>query len=429
MSVALRIYRVVGVTNTNATAALSRYSQEKTALVGSSPYHAFFLFFYIRQILVPLFFFLYEFEMASNGPDQILHAIQQLQLEVQHQSTQLQQQRDEIIGLKAQIQLLTNVRPTNDERRKRPCLPDPEKFNGQSYKFDTWLPSIKAKLSVDGETIGNNKSQFYYVYLNLESSVQSSLSYQLATAEESQSWDFNTILDALTRIHDNPNKTNEAAERLHTIKQGDTHVAAYTQKFERLLFEARGDKWDDIVKINYFKAGLSTTLKNRLSQQLDLPDTYSDFLKTVQRLDRRSDHTYPSTGGGKLTQNGGDKMDLSVNTISAIRPESPETRARAHARSASPSQRQLWRTNNCCVRCGESDHWVNSCPLAPYKEGAIVSPQLVPSPRKTGAFTVNSINNYNRFHRQHPEEEANRYEIEDYEYSDHESDAGSLIGT
>ena len=79
-------------------------------------------------------------------------------------------------------------------------------------------------------------------------------------------------------------------------------MAAYIQKFERLLFEAKGDKWDDTVKINYFKAGLSTTLKNRLSQQLDLPSTYSNFLKTIQRLDRRSDHTYTSAGVGQKPQ-------------------------------------------------------------------------------------------------------------------------------
>ena len=119
-------------------------------------------------------------------------------------------------------------------------------------------------------------------------------------------------------------------------------------------------------------------------------------------------------------------MDLSnvyasLNTLGAVRPDSPR-----RARSASPSQRQEWRANNCCVRCGEKDHWVNSCPWAPYKAGAIVVPQLVPSTRNKGTFTVNSINNYNRFHRQHPEEEGNRHEVEDYEYSDYEGLVESL---
>jgi hypothetical protein len=55
--------------------------------------------------------------------------------------------------------------------RPRPRLPDPEKFTSSSYKFDTWLPSIKAKLLVDGTAIGDATAQFYYVYLNLKSSI------------------------------------------------------------------------------------------------------------------------------------------------------------------------------------------------------------------------------------------------------------------
>jgi hypothetical protein len=51
-------------------------------------------------------------------------------------------------------------------------LPDPEKFAGSTYRFDTWLLSIKAKLSIDRSAIGDSIAQFYYIYLNLEFSVQ-----------------------------------------------------------------------------------------------------------------------------------------------------------------------------------------------------------------------------------------------------------------
>lgn len=46
------------------------------------------------------------------------------------------------------------------------------KFAGCAQKYDTWLPAIKAKLRVDADAIGDQIAQFYYVYLNLESSVQ-----------------------------------------------------------------------------------------------------------------------------------------------------------------------------------------------------------------------------------------------------------------
>ena len=95
------------------------------------------------------------------------------------------------------------VQPT-----RSPCLklPNPEKFASQTYKFDTWLPSIKAKLRLDGTAIGDATAQFYYVYLNLDSSVQAMVLPQLSHVESAQQWDYNSILDQLARVYDNPNK-------------------------------------------------------------------------------------------------------------------------------------------------------------------------------------------------------------------------------
>ncbi len=87
---------------------------------------------------------------------------------------EVQRQRDEINTLRSQ-------RATT---RPKPCLLDPKKFSGQAHKFDTWLPSIRAKLRVDGEAIGDATAQFYYVYLNLDSHVQAMVLPQLGQAEE-----------------------------------------------------------------------------------------------------------------------------------------------------------------------------------------------------------------------------------------------------
>ena len=92
-----------------------------------------------------------------------------IQVELQHEFAQtiaefraeLQCQHEEILYLRSHA-------PT----RPKLSLPEPEKFNRQTHKFDTWLPSIKAKLRVDSTAIGDSIVQFYYVYLNLESHVQ-----------------------------------------------------------------------------------------------------------------------------------------------------------------------------------------------------------------------------------------------------------------
>jgi hypothetical protein len=44
---------------------------------------------------------------------------------------------------------------TKASAKPKASLPDPKKFNGLAHKFDTWLPSIKAKLRVNGAAIGD----------------------------------------------------------------------------------------------------------------------------------------------------------------------------------------------------------------------------------------------------------------------------------
>jgi hypothetical protein len=89
--------------------------------------------------------------------------------------TQVQREFD---GLRAEI---TTLRAKNSQKLK---LPDPEKFARLTYKFDTWLPLIKAKLRINGPAIGDSIAQFYYVYLNLESSVQLMVLPQLSYIEQ-----------------------------------------------------------------------------------------------------------------------------------------------------------------------------------------------------------------------------------------------------
>ena len=104
---------------------------------------------------------------------------------------------------------------------------------------------------------------------------------QLSHAESTQEWDYNTILDQLARVYDNPNKQQEAEDRLYALKQGNDSLPAFIARFERTLYEAGGQSWPDINKISSFRNGLNSTIRSRLAQQLTLPRVYADFLRTV----------------------------------------------------------------------------------------------------------------------------------------------------
>ena len=140
---------------------------------------------------------------------------------------------------------------------------------------------------MDREAIGDNTAQFYYVYGNLESTVQAMVLPQLSYAEKQKSWDYKTILEQLERVNDNPNAVQEAKDALQAIKQGDQPLPSYIARFERLLYEAEGQDWADANKIITFRSGLSPALRKALSHQLNLPTTYPAFISVVQQLSRR----------------------------------------------------------------------------------------------------------------------------------------------
>jgi hypothetical protein len=274
------------------------------------------------------------------------------QVQVQHQFDQLQA---EITTLRAQLALQTTQPPP----RLRTRLPDPEKFAGSTYKFDTWLPSIKAKLRVDGEAIGDAIAQFYYVYLNLDSAVQSMVLPQLSRAEEVQRWDYNSILEQLARVYDNPNKQQEAEDKLYSLRQGIDSLPAFIAKFERTLYEAGGQAWPDVNKISNFRNGLNSALRSRLAQQLTLPRVYDEFLRTAQQLSSKT-AAPPYVTAPKIAS---DPMDISAFSIGAILPDKiPESSRWATIAAVNDDDSGIYTDSEDEVSEGEVERWVAKNP-------------------------------------------------------------------
>jgi hypothetical protein len=296
-------------------------------------------------------------------------AIAELRQEMTHQHTEIERQAAELSSLRAVNDFL---RTTPTTSRPKPSLPDPDKFNGTVQRFDTWLPSIRAKLQVDGLAIGDSTAQFYYVFLNLESSVQAQILPQLNTA----TYDYNTILDQLSRVYDNPNKIQEAEDRLTTIKQGTDSLYTYVARFERTLYEAHGQQWPESNKITYFRQGLSGTLKNRLNQQLSLPRKYDDYVRVVQQLATTataytsqahppSTNPYTNRPTSSQQQHSTDPMDL--NVVGMIDGMAVYRDPSQLAPSRTLQERNKLRAQGRCVRCGEAGHLVKECMMGPAR--------------------------------------------------------------
>jgi hypothetical protein len=302
--------------------------------------------------------------------------VQQLRAEIQALRAEFLQ---EIQSLRAENQALRSTISLITPTHTKTVLPPPTKFDGKPYRFKTWLPSIKAKITVDGEAIGNDMARFYYVWDNLEPTVQATVLPLLADAEERTQWDYQEILQQLQRVYTNPNEVREAQQALHKIRQNDSEpLPAYIARYERILYEAKGRDWPAAVKISTFRQGLNASIQRALDGQLMLPDDYPAFLQAVQRLASRT-ATYTHTPKP-------DAMDISavepicINTIDRV-PASPR------ARSVPPPCRDRWRKAGKCVRCGSTAHWVQSCPYLPAVDKAAVA-AVQPSKRVVPAAAV-----------------------------------------
>jgi Retrotransposon gag protein len=343
---------------------------------------------------------------TANGREtQLLAIVDELRTQVQ----QLQQGTE---ALRTQIQVLQQRNQTTT----RQVLPAPDDFSGRAKDWDTWSMAMRAKLRIDGGAIGSGEAQFYYVYNSLEPKVQSLMLSFVRQAQEQENWEPLALLDYLGRTYDDPHKAKKAGQRLMELKQGTTPIAQYIPQFERTMFEAGAGTWPDDAKITTLVGGLNKYTRQRLDGQLVLPTEYDKFVRTLQILGNQFG---PSFFNGQNNSNdNGNAMEWQTARVAAV--------ATKAAPAVSKDQRQTWRDDGKCVRCGSSKHWVNRCPLQPtHSRSSSVSSNSPAKPLRVNtvrtkttakpSFVVNGVPS-NRDNNDNDSDDSSDPEIDDYNW-------------
>jgi hypothetical protein len=60
---------------------------------------------------------------------------------------------------------------------------------------------------------------------------------QLSQAKDDQTWSYVSILNQLSYIYSNPNKVQEAEDKLYSLKQGTDSLYVFIAKFEYILYK------------------------------------------------------------------------------------------------------------------------------------------------------------------------------------------------
>lgn len=228
--------------------------------------------------------------------------------------------------------------------RARQVLPEPERFSGRAEDWDTWAMTMQAKLRIDKDAIGNEEAQFYYVYSSLDSRVQGLILNFVRHSQEQEEWRPEALLDQLNRIYEDPNKVKKAGQKLMELRQGTMAVASYVPQFEKALYEARAGNWPDDAKITTLVGGLNKNTRQRIDHQVSTPTDYNGFVRMLQALGSKFGTSYESESNA---------MEWEPVTLSPVKT----------APSVTMEQRQQWRAQGKCVRCGSGKHWVKDCKM------------------------------------------------------------------
>ena len=281
-------------------------------------------------------------------------------------------------------------------KRAKARLPDSEKFSGEDLAlFPQFLSKLRAKISIDGSVIGDEKEHFWYAFDRLERMAAARIHPWVEHCSNSpKQFTFESFVEQLKTAFSDKAMQQKAVQKLNSIRQGKQPFNEFLNEFNRLLLEANGHDWDDAVKKGYLQKALNEELSDRMISVED--DEFDDYCSQIRgvadrlerKRNRKSGWNSPSTWHtyGSKQRNSGPEVDPDAMDWEATRNAQPRFGSNAQPRPSQSSnrppaqqggrQRARWvsqeelrqrRQSGRCLRCGASSHFIGDCPYLPPK--------------------------------------------------------------
>jgi hypothetical protein len=292
------------------------------------------------------------------------------------------------------------------QKKKKPTLPDPPRFEGIRKKFRAWREEMESKLETDGPAIGTDRDQFSYIFARLGDTPQAMASAYYHLHKERGTTAPLAFLDYLSSIYSDPNLAQKALGRLSGMEQGSREsFAAFLPKFEKELADANGAAWSSEIKINYLKRTLNEQMRRELKGQLHMPKEYDRYVCALHDLGANLDEfrafshspaqrhaaQRPAARGHargsvqspdashQQRQDAGDSMDWEPTTVNRAeqRPSNNKDQGLRGKRAKWVQQDELdkRRVEGRCLRCGRSNCRIARCPLLPARPPTVAPAQ------------------------------------------------------
>lgn len=336
---------------------------------------------------------------ADAVMNRFLNTLQEISTAIQRQSQEnaaTQERSNKVLQCvgKALEDLVGNSNQTNEAGAPLTINKniDLVEFNGEDRSlWPSWHIQAQGKAGSSGP---DPSVQFFTIFNKLKGNavknvtpwVKQNLASNTATSEG--------LLKELARLYDDPAQEAKALNNLKTMKQQEREsFGNFFTKFEKDLANAGGASLSSQVKIMFLRLALNSRFKNCLPKTkhygtyeelvIDLQNAAATMANEDVLFARRDWGQVQSRPQNFSPMNEPTPMDWAPTSANYLGRTTNEPSKRPRARWVTKETLKARRDANCCLRCGNSNHYQPRCPYRPpinpnqpmrNQQGNIVNP-------------------------------------------------------
>lgn len=237
-------------------------------------------------------------------------------------------------------------------------LPDPKEFDGTRSDLRRFVQQVYAKLETNRDRFPLAQQRLSYVAGRLSGKAYNHVLPKIKYGIP-QFLDYPQMLEYLEQAFGDPDRTQNAQNKLFMWKQRNLDFTTYLSEFQRLALEA---EMPDSALVPLLYQGVSRELQDMLLHSPAPSSEYHAYVSHLQTLDNR--YRQHQTHVNRSRPNTAPKNTGSAPVIKPPAPAasihtSGEPMDLSHQKMATTGGR---RERNECFRCGSPDHRVRDCP-------------------------------------------------------------------
>lgn len=315
---------------------------------------------------------------ADAMMNRFLRTLQEISLTIQKQGEEnasMRQDSEQVLrSLGSAMENLVTKSSESNTTNSNANKVDLVEFTGADRSlWPTWQIQARGK----AKSCGNNpEDQFYAVFNKLKDNAAKNVTPWVSQNMAMGKATYEGLLNELGRLYDDPAAQAKPLSNLKTMKQQEREsFANFFPKFEKELANAGGVSFEDSIKVMFLRTSLST----RFRSCLPLTKHYATYEELVTDL---------QTAAAAIAN---EEILSGRRHASLIQPRLPEPPAQSFAPTPmdwTPTSNNQGRINgqpdqrprarfvskevlkarleaNCCLRCGNSNHYQPNCPYRP----------------------------------------------------------------